>query len=174
MNNTEAKWFNEQYLRAKSDEEIANNVRALIKQTFGFADDNCRLDNQFLNVAVNLLKPRVQFEHEIPVKGVYLFQAPTSFDETVVQKKWKENSRAFFDALIDAYKNATAFDAETTKAIFEDVATKNGLKAGEVLQLFRVLISGEGSGVDLFGMVSLLGKVDVCTRIESALTKLGK
>lgn len=169
-----AKWFNEQYLRAKSDEEIANNVRALIKQTFGFADDNCRLDNQFLNVAVNLLKPRVQFEHEIPVKGVYLFQAPTSFDETVVQKKWKENSRVFFDALIDAYKNANAFDAEATKAIFEDVATENGLKAGEVLQLFRVLVSGEGSGVDLFGMVSLLGKVDVCNRIESALTKLGK
>lgn len=169
-----AKWFNEQYLRAKTDEEIANNVRPLIQQTFGFAYDNCRLDNQFLNVAVNLLKPRVQFEHEIPVKGNYLFQAPTSFDETVVQKKWKDNSRAFFDALIDAYKNAADFSPENTKTLFEDIASKNGMKAGEVLQLFRVLVSGEGSGVDLFGMVSLLGKVDVCNRIESALTKLGK
>jgi glutamyl-tRNA synthetase len=169
-----AKWFNEQYLRAQSDAEIAASIRPQVQEAFGFAADNCRLDHVYLDTAVALMKPRVQFEHEIATKGAYLFQSPTQYDQSVIDKRWKDNSGAFFRALVEAYKGAETFTAETSKAIFEEVATQQGIKAGEVMQLFRVLVSGEGSGVDMFGMVALLGKVDVCNRIESALATLGK
>jgi glutamyl-tRNA synthetase len=161
-------------LRAKSDAEIAANIRSQVQETFGFESDNCRLDHVYLDVAVALMKPRVQFEHEIATKGAYLFQSPTQYDQSVIDKRWKDTSAAFFTSLVEAYKNAESFTAETSKAIFEEVAAQQGIKPGEVMQLFRVLVSGEGSGVDMFGMVALLGKVDVCNRIESALTKLGK
>lgn len=64
------------------------------------------------------------------------------------------------------------FSAESTKAAFEAQAVAQGLKPGEVLQLFRVVVSGVGSGIDLFGMVSLLGKQEVNERIRIALNKL--
>jgi glutamyl/glutaminyl-tRNA synthetase len=38
-----------------------------------------------------------------------------------------------------------------------------------VLQLLRVMLSGQGSGVDLFGMIALLGKTEVMARIKKAL-----
>ncbi|MFM1745817.1 MAG: Anticodon binding domain, partial [Bacteroidota bacterium] len=45
-------------------------------------------------------------------------------------------------------------------------------KPGDVLQLFRVIVSGQGSGVDLFGMVELLGRNEVINRIQRALLQL--
>lgn len=168
-----AKWYNEQYLRSKPDDELAQNVKPLIKESFQIEDGDNRLSDSFLSQAVSLLKPRIQFENEIPAKGAYLFQLPSSYDEVVIKKKWKENSRAFFNALIEAYKKIDDFNTDVTKQTFETVAGDLGIKPGEVLQLFRVLLSGEGSGVDLFGMVSLLGKDEVCKRIEIALSKIG-
>ena len=64
------------------------------------------------------------------------------------------------------------FSADATKAAFESQAVAQGLKPGEVLQLFRVVVSGVGSGIDLFGMVSLLGKQEVNQRIQHALSKI--
>jgi glutamyl/glutaminyl-tRNA synthetase len=70
------------------------------------------------------------------------------------------------------YKDLTSLIAEA-KLVFENTAAEKGIKPGEVLQLFRVIMSGQGSGVDLFGMVALLGKEDVLTRIAVAMDKLG-
>jgi glutamyl-tRNA synthetase len=56
--------------------------------------------------------------------------------------------------------------------VFENTAAEKGIKPGEVLQLFRVIMSGQGSGVDLFGMVALLGKEEVLSRIALAIDKL--
>ena len=42
------------------------------------------------------------------------------------------------------------------------------------MQLIRVMLSGKGSGVDLLGMIELLGKDEVCNRIEKAMTIISK
>lgn len=169
-----AKWFNEQYLRALPDGKIAENIRCSVKEAFHLAEDDYRLNPTYLSTVVSLMKPRVQFEHEIISKGEYLFQNPTSFDMKVVDKKWKENSKGFFDALVSAFRQVVDFSEESAKALFEEVAAQQNIKPSEVLQLFRVLMSGEGSGVDLFGMIALFGKEEVSCRIENALKALNK
>lgn len=164
-----AKWFNEQYLRAKPDSEIANHIRPAVKLQFGFNDDDVRLSEKFLSKAVQLLKPRVQFENEMIDKGIYLFVAPTSYDEQIVAKKWNEKSAPFFTALQLALENVSNFTATTIDAAVKEVAAAQGIKPGEVMQLFRLLVSGSGTGVDLLGMVELLGKKEVNNRIDYAL-----
>jgi hypothetical protein len=42
------------------------------------------------------------------------------------------------------------------------------------LQLLRVFISGQGSGVDLFGMMALLGASTCAQRIATALGSINK
>jgi hypothetical protein len=37
-----------------------------------------------------------------------------------------------------------------------------------------VLLSGQAGGVDLFGMIALLGNAEVGSRIEKALAAIGK
>lgn len=167
-----AKWFNEQYLRHASEQEIAARLKSVVAKTFNIGADDRRLSENYLTQAVVLLKPRVQFEAEMPEKGIYLFMAPEQYDQQVIEKKWKENSRSFFVALANAFSTSSTFTASDVDTLVKETATTQNIKPGDIMQLFRVVLSGQGGGVDLTGMASLLGKEECVARIELALKKI--
>jgi len=169
-----AKWFNEFYLRAKSSATLAANIRSDIQTTFELAADDGRLSNEYLAQAAELLKPRVQFEHEMKTTGAYLFQAPQSYDETVIAKKWKPELRPFFEALQAALAALPTFEITHIDDTIKTTAASCNLKPGEIMQLFRVMISGQGGGVDLLGMIELIGKEETNERITRALSRIGQ
>lgn len=164
-----AKWFNEQYLRHRPSKVIAASIRSQVQQHFDLEEGDNRLSASFLETAVELLKPRVQFDYEMVEKGFYLWQSPTLWDDTVISKKWKPDLKAFFVTLQEAFEQAEAFSASDAETTFKKHAEHCGVKPGDVLQLFRVMVSGQGSGIDLFGMVALLGKKEVIHRISNAI-----
>lgn len=166
------KWFNEQYLRRQPDDQLAANLRPLVRSAFGLADDDRRMSAGFLEKAVRLLKDRVQFESEMAEKGSYLFVSPSAYDETVLAKRWKPELAGFFEEVADGFSKLAEFNAETAEALFKEIAASHQRKPGDVLQLFRVLVSGQGGGVHLFGMVELIGKDETASRIRAALSKL--
>jgi glutamyl-tRNA synthetase len=165
-----AKWFNEQYLRQQSDESLAAHFVDQLKEKLG-ADD-ARANMQFATAAVRLVKDRIHFEHEMIGMSTCLFEAPTTYDEKVVAKRWNDKAKTFFAALPAQLNTVSDFTAENTKLAFEQLAAQQELKPGDVLQMFRVLVSGQGSGLDLFGMVALLGKEEVNKRIEAGRVAL--
>jgi len=167
-----AKWFNEQYLHKKSDDELAERFKITLKKEYDFADNDKRLSDGFLLRAVGLLKIRTQFEHEFIEKGRYLFEAPTQYDEKVIAKKWKPELREFFSVLKQEFEKMSSFTAADTEQTLKELAAKNNLKPGDVLQLFRVVLSGQSAGVDLFPMAELLGKEEVVKRLAMALEKM--
>lgn len=167
-----AKWFNEQWLRKKDVSEIASRLRLNVIQQYGLNEADTRAGTAYCEQAVILLKDRVQFENELLEKGSYLFTVPHAYDEKVIAKRWNEKAKVFFNALMNRYQSEENFQAENCKAVFESVAQENGLKPGDVLQLFRVLLSGEASGVDLFGMVALFGREETIQRLKIALDKM--
>jgi glutamyl-tRNA synthetase len=169
-----AKWFNEQYLRAKPDVQIANNIREAVKNYFNFKDDDRRLSENFLTKAVLLLKPRVQFEHEMIEKGGYLFMAPVVYDKEAAAKKWKAGCKEFFESLKEDLAILDSFTASAIEEAFKACAAKNNLKPGEVLFLFRMILSGQGAGVDLMGMAEVLGREEVLERIKTGLIALAE
>jgi glutamyl-tRNA synthetase len=164
------KWYNEQWLRRQSDETLATNFSNQLAQRYG--DNDQRASIAFASGAVHLLKERVQFEHELYPTGAYLFEQPLTYDEKVVSKRWTPTASTFVQAYRDTLSAHGDWKAEPLKAGFESLATAQGIKPGEVLQLFRVVVSGQGSGVDLFGMVELLGRDEVLARIDRALQTL--
>ena len=104
----------------------------------------------------------------------YLFDAPLQYDAQVIEKRWKPELQPFFEQLINDFKSIQEFTTANAEAQFKQSAANAGLKPGDVLQLFRVILSGQGSGVDLFGMIALLGKEEVSTRINKALAHFKK
>ena len=167
-----AKWFNQQYLRKQDNEAIANNFIPIIKQQLNCDETDYRVQPNYVTQTVALLKERVHFENELWNTGTYLFVAPIAFDEKVIEKKWNATAADFFKKLIIAYDELTEFTAASTEICFKETATQNNLKPGDVLQLFRVLVSGSATGVALFDMVALLGKAEVKKRIEFAIRQL--
>jgi glutamyl-tRNA synthetase len=163
------KWFNEQWLRRKSNIELAERLRVAVINKYNFTEQDIRASVGYCEKAVALMKDRVQFESEFLTVAEYLFIQPTGYDEKVIAKRWNDNAKTFFTALINNYAQLDNFTAEKAKAVFEKTAADNGLKPGDVLQLCRVFISGAGSGVDLFGMMELLGREESGRRMEGAL-----
>jgi len=165
-------WFNEQYLRNKSSLEIAENIQEKIQSTFKFAPNAPQLQLSYLEKAIDLLKPRLQFEHQISEIGNYLFVAPQNYDEQVLAKRWKPELKAFFETLCNKWLSTNDFNAAEAENGFKETASELNIKPGEVMQLLRVFISGVGAGVDLFGMIALLGREESVARIKMAISKL--
>ena len=169
-----AKWFNEHYLRATESSKLGAHIKSDIQQTFGIAGIDRRLSADYLTKAAELLKPRVQFEHEMKTTGAYLFQAPDTYDETVVAKKWKPELRPFFEGLQAALAALPAFETAHIDETIKSTAASFNLKPGEIMQLLRVIVSGQGGGVDLLGMIELLGQTEISERMTRALSRIGQ
>ena len=158
-----AKWFNQQYLRKKSDEELAQAFIPILKEK-GF-----ERDHHFMIQFCKLVKEKVQFVHEFWDHGRYIFIAPTSYDEKVMTKKWNEKSKDVFDKVLLRFEEITSWNTEEITKQFHVAEAE----AGKIdMQLLRVLLTGVAGGPQLFDMLALMGKEEVLSRLSAALNKL--
>ena len=161
------KWYNQQYLRKKSDEELAELFKPILKTKLEAAQYSL-LTTQYLQGVCGLVKEKSHFVTEFWESGKYFFIAPSSYDADVIKKKWNEQSSGFIKELTTVYKNLNIFTSPETEKAFKETAEKMGIGAGSVMQLFRVCLSGVGGGPVLFDMVELLGKDEVVMRLNNA------
>lgn len=160
------KWYNQQYLRKKSDEELAELFKPVLKEKGVSRDD------AYIQKACKLIKEKAHFIHEFWDLGSYFFIEPKRYDEEVIKKRWNESSAKFIEELKEEYKKTNEFSSANTETVFKQVAEKTGTNPGSVMQMFRVFISGVGGGPVLFDMVELLGKDEVVSRLQKALEQL--
>ena len=167
-------WFNTQYVHHMANHILAEKLKKQAKEALNISESDERLNDSFLTTASELIKPRVHFTHELYQTAAYLFEAPEQYDAQVIEKRWKPELQTFYEQLIIDFNALQEFNAQNADAQFKLSATNAGLKPGDVLQLFRVMLSGQGSGVDLFGMIALIGKEEVSARINNALAHFKK
>ncbi len=160
------KWFNQQYLRKRNDAELA----ALLSADSKFEIRN--VDSKFLVEVCRLMKEKVFFVHEIYEQGKFFFEDPTTYDEGVIKKRWNADTKKFVAAVKDAFEKQDSWTAADLEATFKTTAETTGTSPGNVMQLFRVCVSGAGGGPVLFEMVELLGKEVIIRRLNAALEKL--
>ena len=120
-----------------------------------------------------MIKEKATFLNEFLSLGSYFFVAPETYDTDVIKKRWNEKTKNFIAELNEEFKKITNFSATETENIFKTICEKSGIKTGEVMQSFRVCLSGVGGGPALFEVVELLGKEEVVNRLEKALSKIG-
>ncbi len=158
-----AKWFNQQYLRKKSDAELAEAFKPVLKEKGIVRDD------KFIEEFCKLLKEKVQFTHEFWEQGKYVFEMPAHYDEKVITKKWNETSKDLYTKLLTRLENLSNWDAIILHDDFALAQTEIGKLD---MQLVRVLITGVAGGPQLFDLLALLGKEESLTRLRTALSKL--
>ena len=157
------KWFNQQYLRKKTDAELAQEVMPLLKEK-GITKDLI-----FVEEFCRLVKEKAHFITEFYDLGSYFFEAPTTYDEKVVAKKWNAEVKNTFEKLVPKFEAITNWNSQTLHDDFQ--LAQNEL--GKIdMQMLRVLISGVAGGAQLFDFLALIGKDEVVTRLKTALTKL--
>jgi glutamyl-tRNA synthetase len=161
-----AQWFNQQYLRAKTNDELVDYLLGSLSQE----GITCTREKALKIVAV--MKERVVFPRDFWEQGRFLFFAPTSFDEAVVNKKWNGDAIKVLVAYREALIKLAAADAAVFKSTLDDVAQGLGIGTGKILQALRLSVTGAGGGPDLMMIMEIIGKEEVVRRIGYALEHL--
>jgi glutamyl-tRNA synthetase len=160
------RWFNQQYLRAKSGEVLAQDLQLILKENGVEAEDD------FVATVCEQLKERATFVKDMWEEGRYYFQAPTSYDEKTIRKKWKEDTPKYVSELKSRLAELADFSSENIEVEFKKYLEENELGMGKLLPAFRVCLTGLGMGPSLFDIASLLGKEETIKRMETALEKI--
>ncbi len=156
------KWFNQHYLRAKSNEELAQLLSEKIEGDYSI---------EFLAGVAEMMKERASFVDEM-LEGTYFFEKPAVFDEKTVRKKWKEQTPEIMRELITTYEGVDDWTAENLEAVFKEFLGTKELGMGAVLPNFRVIVTGMGMGPSMFAISELLGKEETLERMRVGISKI--
>ena len=160
-----AKWFNQQYLKGKTDEELADLIKG---QAVG-------IPRHTLLKVCHLMKDRVTFPQEILSETAFLFETPSVYEEAIVTGKWNADAIKAITTYVEDLKIYEGeFLADTAKAVWAAAAERAGIKMGKVMQALRLAVTGAGHGPDLMLTMEILGKDEVVSRLEKALSTLPK
>jgi glutamyl-tRNA synthetase len=164
-----ARWYNQQYLRSKSNEAIADELLAFHDEI----EEIKKVEKPYLAKVCGLMKERATFLADIPNEGAYLFHPAADFDEKTVQKKWKEGSAGLMIEWAADLEKLNDFTAEKVELSFKSFLESKELGIGKVLPLFRLLLTGQGMGPSMFAIAELLGKEETLKRMENGISTLG-
>lgn len=155
-------WYNQQYIRKMPIEDLGT---ALLEQAHA-NEIECSETDAFR--IADQLRERIDFIPQLLERGKFFFEAPAEYDDKVVRKKWKETAQVVLPAFADHLETAGDLDAEGVHAAFETVLEAHESKAGMVMQILRVAVTGEAGGPDLMKIMEVLGTKEVASRIKKA------
>jgi glutamyl-tRNA synthetase len=159
------KWFNQQYLRTKSNEELAQLLLPKLEE----AGINSNLE--FTTQVCGLMKERASFVEEM-MQDRFYFEAPNSYDEKTVKKKWKEDTPSILTALRAILNGLDNFTEESIETAFKGFLEDNGYGFGKVMPGFRLCVTGKGMGPSMSAICSILGKEEVLSRMDKGLEQI--
>ncbi|TVQ67833.1 MAG: glutamate--tRNA ligase [Balneolaceae bacterium] len=169
FNHKKLLWYNEHYLREQSDALLADRLKSITK------DDHLhKLDKDFLENAIGLVKERISKLDEILSVGGFFFRDPDNYDEQAL-KKWTDQSAGLVTIYMDEISgiHENEFKAARLKTALEHTVEAEGIGFGKLMMPVRIAVTGLGFGPDLFSSMELLGKETVLRRMRYALEKLG-
>jgi glutamyl-tRNA synthetase len=158
-----AKWFNQQYIKQLSNEELARQLAPEL------ASRGLALPPAKVEAICGLMKERITFVSDIPAEGAFFFAPPAEYDAAVVAKKWNADLTGYLAALQAALATLPGLDEATARELTHQVAEQRGLKPGSLMQGLRVALTGAPGGPDLMGIMAVLGPAEAQQRLGLAL-----
>lgn len=162
-----AQWFNQQYLRMKSEEQLAELLKAqLAAESLDCTDDKALL-------IARAMRERITFPQDLLQQARFFLEDPATYDQQVVAKKFTAQAGATLLAFAEALRKQDPVDAALAQQLLESACTAAGMKTGQVLQLLRVCLTGLAGGPDLMLTIQILGGTRSADRIARAIDTFG-
>ena len=193
FNADKAKWYNKEYLRTKSVEELTSlyipvleaqglqivdcpacALTAGSEMTVAGADfENKIFSRQYVERIVALIQERATFVADFWTIAPYLFVAPVEFVEKDAAKFWKEEN---YTLALQVADFILGFEGEFTKdnleGPLEEFIRGNEWPMGKVMNCLRLALVGGSNGLGIADIVTLIGKKEFAKRIEYIKSKL--
>lgn len=160
------KWFNHQYIQLRPNSEIATIFYPILQ------DKGIESPLQYIETVVGLVKERVSFVKELWDQASFFFVAPTTYDEKVVKKRWKEESPSQLSELAEVLKGIEDFSSHNQEEIVKGWIESKGYHLGNIMNAFRLAVVGESKGPHMFDITATIGKEETIARLEKAILNI--
>ena len=186
-------WYNGQYIRMKTDEELAHLCLPYAVKTGLFnnlteaqrdidteeekskEEKPTARQREIFIAAMALVKERLVFLNEAPEKIAYLFKEPQipAVEEFIPKKSNLANTIELLSYAQEIIKPLTEMlDDTQAENLIKTEAEKRNVKPGDLLMPLRVAITGSRISPPLFGSLRILGAQCSAERIKRALEKV--
>ncbi|MFW5657023.1 MAG: glutamate--tRNA ligase [Bacteroidota bacterium] len=162
------KWFNHQYLKEKSAAELTEGFIPVL------SEKGIEAGKYDVEKIVDLVKERAVFIHDLWEQSWFFFQAPEEYDAKIVKKRWKEDTPALLQEVLNIIKKAEPFSSATVEESVKQWLESKELGFGAVMNPLRLTIVGGGYGPHLFDIMEIIGKEETEKRISKALETIKK
>lgn len=152
FNPDKAKWYNKEYLRLKSDEELAHLYEPILKAK------GINTDFDYIVKVAGLIKDRATFVADFWTIAPYLFVAPAEYVEKDLRKFGTPDNYAM------------ALETVRESDNYEKYIRERQWPMGKVMNCIRLGLTGSGSGLGIAEILSCIGKDEALRRI----VELGK
>ena len=189
FNPDKAKWFNREYLRMKSDEELADLFLPVL------ASHGLSADKSYVVRVISLIKERANFVADFWTIASYLFIAPSQFEAFGVKagaaaakpsdgrpadpraKVYDDSLTAPFlakdsDKFFSAENIAFAREAVAAGGDIESYIREKGWPMGKVMNCTRLALTGAASGLGIADIISFIGRDEALARIDYCAERL--
>jgi glutamyl-tRNA synthetase len=177
-------WYNGQYIRMKSDAELASLCLPFaVDNGFfdgagnGAKDEPTQQQREIFTAAMPLVKERLVFLSEVPEKIAYLFKEPEipAVDEFIPKKCDLDKTVKLLRIGLELVRPLAEMpDDEAAETFIKAEAEKREVKLGDLMMPLRVAITGSRVSPPLFGSLRILGAECSQERVQRALEKLDK
>ena len=157
FNPDKAKWYNREYLRMRSDAELAALWMPMLEEK------GLHPDVSFVEKVVALIKERATFVQDFWTIAHYLFVAPTEFVPKDVDKFFKPDIYAM---ALEAMEHS---DADTLEAYVRE----HEMPMGKVMNCIRLALSGAASGLGISDILHFIGHEEGLRRVRDMQQQLG-
>ncbi len=162
-------WLNAEHLRKKSDEEILPMLKEeIIRASY----DMSKFSDDYLLKIISTMKERVSFVREYLTKSPYFFEAPTEYEQSSIQKNWKEETPEQISKLYDAFTKLNNPTKEDYEIALAKTAEELNIGKGKLIHPLRLSVSGISTGPGVFDLLVTLGKEETLKRIKTAIGKI--
>ncbi|MEL6673027.1 MAG: glutamate--tRNA ligase [Bacteroidota bacterium] len=163
------KWFNQSYLKGILDKDtLLERVKGeLAKAGLSASSD------AYLWQAIELMRERVVLRKDFVEQAAFLFTAPTVYDEKMSRKRWKEDSGAILQGLMQAFEELPEWEAGALHERFQAYLATHELGMGKVMAPLRLALTGLPSGPGVFDIAALIGREACQNRVAQAIARLG-
>ncbi|WP_293938070.1 glutamate--tRNA ligase [Sphingobacterium sp. UBA5996] len=158
-----AKWFNHEWIKRSSTESLLPQIKTVLEHHQVAADDT------YVSKVLDAVKERLTFVEDFWSQASFFFLQPAEYDLNAVKPKWSAEKTAFFESINQSFEGFDTWNAADLEPFFKDAIQASGMKMGELMMPFRIMLVGGKFGPDVFQIVELLGKNEVIARVKKAL-----
>jgi glutamyl-tRNA synthetase len=174
FNTEKLDWMNGQYIAMLSPDELAAEVEPLLRDAGLWPAQPTLEQRAWLLRVLELLRPRAKRLTDFVEQARPFLEDTVEYEPDAVEKHLRAPDLSdHLAALVRALRTLTPFDEPHVEAAVRGTASERGLKAGPLIHVTRVAVTGRTTSPGLFEVLVLLGRertVDRLSRLQAFLT----